>query len=118
MSSPLVLHLGFTPLASGVSFELNLASFWGCLSLISRALDYFIGSFKPSKTRSNRLLAYPLIELLEISCCHVGVCAILEEVVQINDMFLPILGGLWWAIGLLFKMNPLMLHVFPIPIAH
>jgi hypothetical protein len=112
-----MLHLGFTPLAFGVGFKLNLASFWGCLSLISHALDCFIGSLKPSKTRSNRLLAYPLAELLEISCCHVGVCAILEDVVQIN-MFLPTLGGLWWAIGFLFKRSPLVPHVFPIPIAH
>jgi metal-dependent hydrolase (beta-lactamase superfamily II) len=52
------------------------------------------------------------------SCCHVGVCAIFEKVVQVSERFLLTLGGLWWATSLLFKKNPLVLQVFFIPIVH
>jgi hypothetical protein len=33
--------------------------------------------------------------VLFFSCCHIGVCVILVEGVQINERFLRILGGLW-----------------------
>lgn len=49
-----------------VSFRLRLVSFWGCLKLISRAFICFIGSFKPSKMKSNKFFVYPLTELLKI----------------------------------------------------
>ncbi len=72
-----------------------------------------IGSFKPSKTKSNKLFVYPLTKLLKIqwmnqhssfsSCCHVGVYIIIEEVVQVSNRFLHALEGLWYAINLLFK---------------
>jgi hypothetical protein len=39
----------------GVSFKFNLASFWGCLKLISCALVCFIRSLEPSRMRLNRL---------------------------------------------------------------
>jgi hypothetical protein len=57
----LVLFLLFL----GVGFGLSLIPFWGCLSLISCALVYFIGSLEPSSTKSNKLFIYPLTELLE-----------------------------------------------------
>ncbi len=58
--------LVLSPLFFGVGFRLNLASFWGCLMLILRAFVCFIGSLEPSKTRSNKFFAYPLIKLFEI----------------------------------------------------
>ncbi len=88
----------------------------------------FIRSFEPSRTRLNKLFAYPLIKLLEIqwisqhgsfsSYCLVGVCAILKEVVQANDKFLPALRDLWWATIFLFRKSFFMPLMFLIPIAH
>jgi hypothetical protein len=89
MCYTLVLSL----LLIGVGFGLSLISFWGCLRLILHALNCFIRSFEPFKTRSCMLFANPVIELLEIpwmnqhgsffSCYH-GVCVIFEEVVRVN----------------------------------
>jgi hypothetical protein len=89
----------------GVGFELNIVSFWGCLKFILHALMCVIVSFKPSRTKSGKLFAYPSIELLKIrwtnqhssffSCCHIGVYTIIEEVVQVSKRFLPTLKGLW-----------------------
>ncbi len=105
------LVLSFLPF--GVGFKLSLASFWVCLRLVSHAPNCFIGTLEPSKMRSNMLFIYPLTKLLEIwwmskhgsfsSCCHIGVCAIFEEIVQVNERFLPTLEGLWWTIGLLLR---------------
>lgn len=50
----------------GVGFGFSLASFWGCLRLISCALVCFIGSFEPSRMKLGRLFACPLTELLKI----------------------------------------------------
>jgi hypothetical protein len=100
----------------------------GCLRFISCAFVYFLGSLKPFKTRSSKLFTYPLTELLEIqwmnkhgsfsSYCFVGVCAILEEVIQVSKRFLLALWRSWWVINLLFKKSPLMLHVFLVPTIH
>jgi hypothetical protein len=49
----------------GVGFELNLAPFWGYLSFILHAIVCFIGTFEPSRMRSNMFFTYPLIELFE-----------------------------------------------------
>jgi hypothetical protein len=49
----------------GVGFKFNLVPVWGCLNLISHPLVYFIKSFEPFRTRSNRLFTYLLTELLE-----------------------------------------------------
>ncbi len=109
-------------LSFGVGFELNLTSliwvFWCSICVSS---FYFLGSLKPFKMKSGRFFIYPSTELFKIrwmsqhgsfsSYCHIGVCAILTEVVQVNKRFLPILGGLWWVIGLLFKRNLLVFHV-------
>ncbi len=94
--SLLLLEVGFKP---------SLTSIWGCLKFILCALICFIGSFEPFKMKSNRLFTYLLIELLEIqrmnqygsfsSCCHVSVCVIFEEVIQVNEKFLLTLRGLW-----------------------
>ncbi len=112
----------------GVGFRFNLPSFWGCLRLVSHALVCFIGSFKLFKTRSSRFFVYPLFELLEIqwmnqhgffsSCCHIGVCVIFEEVIQVNERFLHALRGLWQMSSLFFRRNPFMPHMLPIPIIH
>jgi hypothetical protein len=98
----------------GVGFEFNLISFWGCLKFILHAFVYFIRSLRPSRMRSSRLFTYPLTELLETrqtsycgsfySYCHVGVNAILEKVIQVNERFLPTLGSLWRMIGFLGKI--------------
>ncbi len=103
--------LVLSPLFFRVSFELSLASLWGCLRIIFRGLVCFIGSLEPFKTSSNRFFAYPSTKLFKIkwtnqhgsffSCCHIGVYAILEEVVQISERFplmpimLPILTAHW-----------------------
>lgn len=58
---PLVLFI----LLLEVDFGLNLAPFWGCLSIVLHALVCFIGSLKPSKMSYCKLFAYPLTELLE-----------------------------------------------------
>jgi hypothetical protein len=58
--------LVLSPLIFGVGFRLSLASFWGCLMLVLCAFVCFIGSLEPSRTRSNKLFAYPLIKLFEI----------------------------------------------------
>jgi hypothetical protein len=50
----------------GVSFELNLSSFHDCLKFIFPTLNYFIGSFEPSRMKLGELSTYPLTELLEI----------------------------------------------------
>ncbi len=101
----------------GVGFRFSLTSFWGCLKPVSHAFICFIGSFKPSMMRSNRLLIYPLTELFKIwwmnhygsffSCCFVGVCVIPKEVIQISERFLPTLRGLWWATGFFFRKSSL-----------
>ncbi len=106
MCSPLMCStLVLSPLLLGVGFELNIVSFWGCLKFILHALMCVIVSFKPSRTKSGKLFAYPSIELLKIrwtnqhssffSCCHIGVYTIIEEVVQVSKRFLPTLKGLW-----------------------
>jgi hypothetical protein len=69
------------------------------LTFISHAFNCFIGSLKSSKMRSNMFFIYPLTKLLEIrwtkqhgsffSCCHDGVCIILEEVMRIVRGFCP-----------------------------
>jgi hypothetical protein len=115
---PLILSL----LLFEVGFGLNLTSFWGCLWFISCAFDYSIGSFKPSRMVSSRFFTYFLTELFEIqwtnqhgsffSCCHVGVCAILEEVVQISKRFMPALKGLCRTTNLLFKKSIIVLQMF------
>jgi hypothetical protein len=112
----------------GVDFGLSLTSFYNCSKFVSRVFDRFIGSFKPSKTSSSKFFAYPLTRLFEIqwmgqhgsfsSYCHIGVCIIFEEVVQFNERFMLILRGLWRAIDLLFKRNPLMHRVLLIPTIH
>jgi hypothetical protein len=76
------------------------------LNLVSHAFVCFIRSLKPSRMRLGRFFIYPLTELLEIQqtnehgsfsfCCHVGVCNILEEVVQVNERFLLVSRGFWW----------------------
>ncbi len=78
--------------------------------------------------RSNRFFVYLLTKLLEIrwmnrrssflSYCHISVCVILEEVIQVDEMFLPALRGLWWVIGLPFMKSLLVLHMLPIPTIH
>jgi hypothetical protein len=50
----------------GVSFGFSVTSFWGCLKLVSCAFVCFLGSFEPSRTRSNKLFAYPLTKLCKI----------------------------------------------------
>jgi hypothetical protein len=52
------------------------------------------------------------------SCCHVGVCAIFEEVIQVIERFLLTLRGLWWAINFFFKKNPFVPQEFFVPIVH
>ncbi len=100
------------PLVDG--FKFTLTSFWNCfMRIILRAFSCFIKSFEPSKMKFGRLFIYPLTKLLKIqwmnkhdsffSCYHIGVCIILKKVVQVNERFMPALGGLWRAIGLLFK---------------
>jgi hypothetical protein len=120
--------LVLSPLFLGVSFKLSLVSLWGCLRIIFRGLVCFIGSLEPFKMNSSRFFAYPLTKLFKIkwtnqhgsffSCCHIGACAILEEVVQISERFLPALRGLWWMTNLLFRRNPLMPLMLPIPTTH
>lgn len=118
---PLLCYtLVLSPLLLGVGHKLNLVLFWGCSKLISRALICFIGPYKPSKMKSNRLFAYLLTKLLEIqwtnqhgsfsSYCHIGVCIIFKEVVQISERFLPTLGSFWRAFNLLFKRSPPIFH--------
>ncbi len=111
-----------------VGFEFNLVSFWGCLKFISHAFDCFIQPFEPSRMRLGKFFAYLLTELLEIqwmnqhgslsSYHHIGVYVILEEVIQFSKRFLLALGGLWRVTSLLFKRNPLMHHMLPIPTTH
>jgi hypothetical protein len=120
-----VLHLGFILLLLGVSFKLNLASFWGCLRLILHVFICFIGSIKPFRMWLGKLLVYPLPKFFKIRwtnqhayfsfCYHVGVCAVLEEVIQVSKRFLPTLRGLWWMIGFLFNRSPFMPHVLCVP---
>jgi hypothetical protein len=52
------------------------------------------------------------------SYCHIGVCIILKEVIQISKRFLLTLKGSWQVIGLFFKRNFLMPHMLPIPTIH
>jgi hypothetical protein len=109
----------------GVGFKLSLISFWGCLRLILHASVCFMGSIKPFRMWLGKLFAYPFVELFKIwwtsqrgsfsSYYHVGVCAILEEVIQVSAKFMHVLRGLWWMTGLFFKKGPLMPHVLPIP---
>jgi hypothetical protein len=120
--------LVLSPLFLGVSFRLNLTSLWGCLKIVLCALICFIGSFKPFRMNSSMFFIYPLTKLFEIrwtnqhgsffSCCHIGVCVILEEVVQISKKFLPTLRGLWWVTNLFFRRSLLMLLVLPISTTH
>jgi hypothetical protein len=87
-----------------------------------------VRSFESSKMRLSKFFTYPLIELLETwqmnqhgsfsSCCPIGVCIILEGVVQVIKKFLLTLGGLWRATGLLFKRSLLVPHVCPILTTH
>jgi hypothetical protein len=94
-----------------VHFGLSLVSFWGCLKLISWALICFIKSFEPFRTRLGKAFRLPLTKLFEIqwidqhgsfsSYCHVGVCTIFEEVIQVSKRFLFALRSLWWMIGLI-----------------
>jgi hypothetical protein len=60
----LCLSLVLFLLFFGVSFGLNLAPFWGCLSLVLCAFVCFIGSFEPSRI-SSKFFAYPLTELFK-----------------------------------------------------
>jgi hypothetical protein len=111
-----MLALSF--LLLGVDFGFNFISFYNCWRLVSRVFDCFIRSFKPSKTSSNKLFAYPLTRLLEIqwmsqygcfsSYYHIGVCTIFEEIIQFNERFVPTLKSLWRATDLLFKRNLLI----------
>jgi hypothetical protein len=120
--------LVISPLFLGVSFGLSLVSLWGCLKIVLCAFVCFIGSLEPFKTNSSRFLTYLLTKLFEIrcmnqhgsffSCCHVSVCIVFEEVIQINERFLPTLGGLWQATNLFFKRSLLVALMLPIPIAH
>ncbi len=92
--------LVLSPLFLGVGFGLSLASFWGYFTLASCAFVCLKGSLEPSRTKSCKIFNYPLIELLKIqwmskhgsfsSCCLVGVCVILEKVVQVNKRFLHV----------------------------
>jgi hypothetical protein len=112
----------------GVGFGLNLASFWGCLKLISCVLVCFIRSFEPFRMKSSMFFIYPFIELLKIqsmnqhssfsSYCHISVCAIIKEVIQVSERFLLALRGSWWVISLFFTRSLLVPHVVPIPIVH
>jgi hypothetical protein len=89
----------------GVCFELSLAPFWGCLSFVSLVFICFIGSFEPARMRLGRLFAYLLTKLFKTqqinqhgsfsSCCFISVCAICEEVNEVNKKFLLASGGLW-----------------------
>ncbi len=62
----LCYNLVLSPLLLGVGFGLNLTSFWGCLKHVLCVFICFIRSFEPSRMRSSKLFAYPLIELLKI----------------------------------------------------
>jgi hypothetical protein len=64
---PPLLHFSLVLflLLIGVGFELNLTPFWGCLSFVLYALICFIGSFKLSRMRLNKLFAYLLTKLFE-----------------------------------------------------
>jgi hypothetical protein len=42
---------------------------------------------------------------------NVNVCAILEEVIQVNERFLLALGGLCWTINFLFRRSLHVPHV-------
>ncbi len=112
------------PLVDG--FKFTLTSFWDCfMRIILRAFSCFIKSFKPSKMKFGRLFIYLLTKLLKIqwmnqhdsffSCYHIGVCIIFKKIVQVNERFMPALGGLWRAIGLLFKKIISCFTCFPFP---
>jgi hypothetical protein len=45
-------------------------------------------------------------------------CAILKEIVQVNERFLLALRSLLQATGLFFKRSLFMRHMFPMPIIH
>lgn len=125
---PMCYTLVLSLLHFEIDFKLSLVSFWGCFRPILCALICFIKSFEPFKTRSCMFFIYPLIELFKIwwisqhgsfsSFCHIVVYIIFEEVILVNERFLFTLEGLWWVINILFKRNPLMLHVLPILTIH
>ncbi len=90
----LVLFLLFL----GVGFGISLASFWGYLSFVSHAFICFIKSLEPFRMRLGRLFAYLWTELFKTrgtnyhgyfsSYCHIGVYAIINTVIQVNEKFM------------------------------
>ncbi len=118
-------HLCYTLILSllffGVGFGLNLISFWGCLRFVLRAFICFIRSFKPFKMKLGMLFIYPFTKLFKIqsmnqhgffsSYCHIGVCILLKEVVQVSKRFLLPLRGSWRVIGFFFRRSLFVLHV-------
>jgi len=111
-----------------VSFGLSLISFWGCLGPISHAFNCFIRSLEPLRTRLGKVSAYPFTKLFKIqwtnkhgsfsSCCDVGVCVILKEVIQVNKRFMCFKRFIVCNSNFLFGRNPPMLHLLLVPIIH
>jgi hypothetical protein len=80
------------------------------------------------RMKSGILFIYPFTELFKSqsmnqrgsfsSYCHIGVCIILKEVIQVSKRFLLTLRGSWRVIDLFFRKSLLVPHVLPIPTVH